>query len=180
MEDKIISHISFVNNDKKYKLHELKNKITLGDIYEIELFTTEWTYDKISKIIHTFLIPDLISIVFEYSLDVQNLSVILGLHSEQPEIYFFTDTFVYNFFVKYSLKYITLQCTSCPIMYKRVKTNRYSKFPVSCQCDDVLDHETFVAWWHNDLICKDDPFSFLPANEMNIVYLMYTIFKLFL
>jgi len=171
-----IAYIRFVDDDKKYELHEFKNKIISYNIHEIELLKTGWKYNKFFKIVHIFLISDLISIIFDYSLDVLKLSLILGTHNEKPEMYFFTDVFVYNFFVERSSKYIISHGTSCTIMYNYIKKNKHSGWTVICDCG--FKHTSFEIRWCNEIAAYTSPS--LPVDARNNAYSMCTIFKSFL
>jgi len=178
LDNKIISYIRFTNDDKKYELCDFKSKIIPHTIYEIELFETKWIYAEISKIINIFLISDLIPIVFEYSLDSQKLMIMKEICTRaNPDIYFLTDTAVYNFYSGISLPYnFFLKIIPCKVAYENIMQRQcFCSDTAPCVCrrkctpisanGDIRD---------NIIYCKD-----FSDNEWNSICLMYKIFKFF-
>jgi len=188
--NKTILYICFADDDKKYDLHTIKSKnIQCYTIYKIKIMISDWTYDKFCEIVSTFLISDLVRIVFDYSLDIQKSKFILGSYNGKPEVYFLTNATVYNFFVKNypldSIK-IVLNYTSCTTTYKKIIKYKCSNSAVSCSCDSYLlpdgsksGHITHVIrWWKDGTNCHTS--SSLTEDEWYHVYLTCEIYKHFL
>jgi len=173
-----ITTIRINNDDKMYDLYELKNIVVLYKKYKIELTTLKWPYDKTIEIINIFLIPDLTKIVCEYMEDKYNFTFSLGQYCNRTEIYFFSDTIIYNFFQSWDGDgcNLFLYCITCPVEYKYMQKSTYIEIRYGCSCKEK---HLMIQMRINTSNNKIHDYN-QPDNELEKISLMCKLFRFLL
>jgi len=172
----IITQIRYTDNDKKCELHKFSELRTIhyGKIYEIEVTETKWNHSDFYMIVDTFLISDLTKIVYEYTMDVYNLMLIFGECGYKLELYFLSNSIVYNFFQKSDI--IFVNGTMCSKMYEYVLRHSRRSVKLECLCDNSNEHNDMNSYIEDNMIHE---YTF-PQSELENINRAYKIFNFFI
>jgi len=170
MTDYSTKQVIFVNEQKKCKIQDVKNIIKFDKFYEIEITELEYTYEDFLQITNTFVIPDLIKIVYNYLDDRKTICVtfmwvmwdVCGI-----EAYYLFDNVLYQYYryYHYDVYRYGIVKNTCPKIIKQFLDK------------NVQIHECTCSNRHRSVIIKKNSEDcILCEHYIPELQLMYEIF----
>jgi len=169
--------VHLIDENKTYKLHELKNVLACNRLYTIELIETNYTLDNFLQIADIFLLSDLIKIIYEYLINRINLNMNIGTKNSALDVFFLSEEYTYNFFsVNSFLNLFNIYFNHCPVITRRMlmPINKFSK-PTSIKCSCTPFHYSFSTTgnFRDSKIVHNKEIN----CDIEILCAMYKIFK---
>jgi len=141
-----IKNIRFIDENKKCKIHKLKNVIKKNKNYKLDIQINSNEY---INVVNTILIPDMTLIVIEY---LFNKNIIVNICRMRPfkDVFFILDDIMYNIYSACSpsslnTHEIYISRWTCSERIENVKNSLYGILCCSCtkkHCFDVLDNKS--------------------------------------